>query len=40
MVHGKKLFLWQEVLVLMDRSPLPEGRGSKDRSEKDGFAYR
>ncbi|KAK5620086.1 hypothetical protein CRENBAI_002373, partial [Crenichthys baileyi] len=23
---GKKLFLWREVLVLMDRSLLPEGR--------------
>lgn len=26
---GKKLFLWREVLVLMDRSLLPEGSDSK-----------
>lgn len=25
---GKKSFLWREVLFLMDRSLLPEGRGS------------
>ena len=24
--EGKKLFKWREVLVLMDRSLLPEGR--------------
>ena len=29
MADGKKLFLWREVLVLMDRSPLPEGSVSK-----------
>jgi len=28
LVADKKLFLWHEVLVLMDRSLLPEGRGS------------
>jgi len=30
--EGKKLFLWHEVLVLMDRSLLPEGSGSKSLS--------
>ena len=27
---GKKLFLWRELLVLMDLSLLPEGRDSKE----------
>ena len=27
--EGKKLFMWREVLVLMDLSLLPEGSGSK-----------
>ena len=27
--EGKKLFMWREVLVLMDRSLLPEGRVTK-----------
>ena len=27
LAEGKKLFLWREVLVMMDRSLLPEGSG-------------
>jgi len=36
---GKKLFLWREVLVLMDHKLLPEGRDSVFMSGTGGVDY-